>query len=163
VRRKRDRRVAEVGREDEPWVPGEAERFAAGLVEPPECAESKSRVLAAQPERGTVQGKERGRVAELGLDAVAAPVSRLGEPRWRGRSTTARSVCASPGGRPPGTPREAKTYTGAGPGDRHAAAVAAWDGAVATEEPRIPAVLGGDVGDLGQAQLLALVDVGRPG
>ena len=91
MRRKRDRRVSEVGREDEPGVSGEAERLAAGLVEPPECAESKGRVLAAQPERGTVQGKERGGVTELGLDAVAAPVSRLGEPRWRGRSTTARS------------------------------------------------------------------------
>src|SRR6266487_3661551 len=81
------------------------------------------------------------------------------------------SQAAVPGGRlPPGTgplasstSRWAGSGTSGGPGQGHAAAVAARILAVGAEEPGILAGAVTDIGDLGQAQFLTLVDIGRAG
>src|SRR5208282_6482264 len=112
MRRQRLRDRSEIGGEDESRLPGEAEQpgSAGGwrFVEPAQGATAQGRVLAPQPQRGPVKGEERTVVSELGADAIAAPVRRLGEPgQLRGR-----------------TRGEPETATGAGPGDGHPAAVA---------------------------------------
>jgi hypothetical protein len=96
-------------------------------------------VVPAQPQRRTVQVHGGVLVGELGLHAVPAPVRRLGQPRFGRAGTLARSA-------------ETKAGTSGGPGQGHAAAVAARDLALGAEEPGIPAGVVRDVGDLGQAQ-----------
>src|SRR5271167_1783398 len=134
---------AEVDSEDEPRLAGEAEQPFG--VEPAQRAPAEGGVFAAQPQGRPVQAQEGALVSELRLDAVLAPVRRLGQPGFGGARTIIRSGGASPGGhsapwghpRPrwPGTPRESKTFTGAGPGDGYAAAVAAGNLAGAAAEP----------------------------
>ena len=82
VRRERDSGRAEVRGEDEARLPGEAEQALGGVrpVEPAQRATAEGWVVAAHLEGRPVQAEERARVTELRLDAVAAPVRRLGEP-----------------------------------------------------------------------------------
>ena len=100
--------------------------------------------LATAGEKALVQGQGRRRVDLLDVPGVGRPVRGLREPREAG-------VVEAEGGSLR-LPRQ-----------RHAAAVAAVALAVRAEPGRIRAALVRDLHGLGQAELLALVQVGRAG
>src|SRR5213592_1225495 len=101
-------------------------------------------MLVADAQRRPVEPEHRVWIRGLGVRGQLLPGARLREPRRRGRI-----VVAEPEGR-----------RGAGPGERDAAAVARVPGAVPA---RVLELLLGDVLDLPQPELLALVDVGAAG
>jgi len=79
---------AEVGGEEEAWLAGEAEQPFG--VEPAQRASAEGGVLAAQPQGRPVQAQEGALGSELRLDAVPAPVRRLGQPGFGGARTAVR-------------------------------------------------------------------------
>src|SRR5438094_257237 len=101
---------------------------------------------AAEAQPGAVEREHRTGVVRLRLDRQPAPVFGLLEPARRGAGR------AEPVG-----------LRVAAPGERDPAAVPAGIGAVRAMPHRIAAPVVGNVLDLGQAELLALVDVERAG
>src|SRR5690606_17124261 len=110
--------------------------------QPAQFAVAEGRVLAPQAQRLPVEGQHGTGVLVLRGDREVAPLGGDREPGVRARAEAERGLFALPG-------------------QRDAAAVAA--GALAAQPLRVLLELLGKVEHLGQAELLALVDVGRAG
>ena len=109
-------------------------------------AASPHGAVAPQPQPGAVELEHRGRRRRSAASTVSGAQSR---------------GLLEPGGR--AVAAEAVRRSVAGPGERDTAAVAAGVDAARAEPHRVLAALGRDVLDLGQPELLALVDVHRAG